>query len=190
MNTKDFTESLKDTILKVSPAASFVTITSIKELVPGKDTTKKSRATGLPLQYTIVKKSTKHGGCGNEYEQAVNNRLTKEGKQADFTKQERTWGDRVGNSPIITYKGKFYLEYNNTNYNWAKNKTEYFYLINGELVALTEGQTDDLKANFLPVKSNSNNQGTDKPIIINTIALDTLVEFHGFGFQMNRKIKL
>lgn len=190
MLINDFVTALKNTILSITPAASFVKITMFKELVPGKDMTKKSRANQQPLNYTVFKMSTIYGGCGNEYEQAVNNRLTKEGKIPDFTKQERTWGTRVGNSPIIEHKGKFYFEYNNSNHNWAKNKSMYYTIVNNQLVPLSISQIKNLKRNFLDKPYTPKNQGTDKPVIINTVAIENIIEFSGFGFQMNRKIKM
>lgn len=45
------------------------------------------------------------------YEGMVRNRLIKEGKNPlNFTSGELAWGERVGDSPLITHNGKYYLQ--------------------------------------------------------------------------------
>ena len=135
--------------------------------------------------------STVYAGCGNEYEHAVNNRLSKEDQTPDFTKQKRTWGERVGNSPVIEHKGKFYFEYNNLNANWNKSETK-FYTTNSKrmIVELTQSELDDLKRNYLPIPSAPKNQGTINPVLIRDVEMDTIIEFKGFGLDLKKTITI
>ena len=46
---------------------------------------------------------------GFNYGNAVNNRLKKLGKEADFQPKERSWGRKIGNA-LVEHKGSLYIE--------------------------------------------------------------------------------
>lgn len=73
---------------------------------------KKSRRTKEPCPYGHIEKHSRvTGQIGGDYETAVNNRLDKLGETPDFEAQGRSWGSHVGDSPIVSHNGKFYLHY-------------------------------------------------------------------------------
>lgn len=60
--------------------------------------------------YNEVRKHTKQTILsGFNYGNAVNNRLTKLGKEANFEPKERVWGRKVGTA-LIEHKGSLYIE--------------------------------------------------------------------------------
>lgn len=104
------------------------------------------------------------------YENAVNKRLVKEGKEATFESKERAWGERVKNpdtgknTPIITHKGSFYLEAGFI----TKNAPKVEHFLDGESVDTA------LFENWMPKKSSSSRQGlTEKnEVVLRTFKLD------------------
>jgi len=46
---------------------------------------------------------------GFKYKNSLDNQAKREGVEA-LPVQERTWGERIENTPLVFYKGKFYLE--------------------------------------------------------------------------------
>lgn len=135
---------------------------------------------------TIVKIPKKYGLCGvvtkvvskvvqlnYSYENAVNNRLEREGKDRDFEAQKLPWGEWFVANKIISHKGKFYLRY----YDYNNNVLNKAYFVDGrpatadELAIIKEYE----KASNKP----SNTQGLSeehevKPLVVaeeNIIAL-------------------
>lgn len=89
---------------------------------------------------TIVKIPKKYGLCGvvtkvvskvvqlnYSYENAVNNRLEREGKDRDFEAQKLPWGEWFVANKIISHKGKFYLRY----YDYNNNVLNKAYFVDG-----------------------------------------------------------
>lgn len=117
-----------------------------------------------------------------DYTKAVNKRLTKEGKEADFVAQERTWGERVGNSPIISRRlksgiVKYYLEASFVTNN--KPKVEYTLVEDGVETPIDKS----ILEGYLPAQSTSNSQGLDNELAIRTFGLENIKEI-----RMNKKI--
>jgi len=101
---------------------------------------------------TVIKRAKVNGMIGWIYDNSVNNQRAREGNQEFFEVQPRKWGERIKGTPLVEYKGKFYLEVKVE----KVISTEYF--VDGELVP-----TAEIKP-YLPVKSKPKNQGTEKVI--------------------------
>lgn len=127
---------------------------------------------------TTVKIPKKYGLCGvvtkvvskvvqlnYSYENAVNNRLEREGKDRDFEAQKLPWGEWFVANKIIAHKGKFYLRY----YDYNNNVLNKAYFVDGRPATADELATikEYEKASNKP----SNTQGLSeehevKPLVV------------------------
>lgn len=127
---------------------------------------------------TIVKIPKKYGISGvvtkvvskvvqlnYSYENAVNNRLEREGKDRDFEAQKLPWGEWFVANKIIAHKGKFYLRY----YDYNNNVLNKVYFVDGRPATADELATikEYEKASNKP----SNTQGLSeehevKPLVV------------------------
>ena len=86
----------------------------------------------IPKKYgvegVVTKVVSKIVQLNYSYENAVNNRLEREGKDRDFKAQGLIWGKWFVANKIIAHNGKFYLRYYDCNTK-ALNKA---YFVNGE----------------------------------------------------------
>ena len=108
------------------------------------------------------------------YENAVNNRLAREGKDKDFEAQKLPWGEWFVANKIIAHKGKFYLRYYDINNGNVLNKA---YFVNGR--PATEDELAIIKEYEKATHKPSNTQGLSeenevRPLVVaeeNIIAL-------------------
>lgn len=135
---------------------------------------------------TTVKIPKKYGLCGvvtkvvskvvqlnYSYENAVNNRLEREGKDRDFEAQSLPWGEWFVANKIIAHKGKFYLRY----YDYNNNVLNKAYFVDGR--PATDEQLAIIKEYEKATHKPSNTQGLSeenevKPLVVaeeNIIAL-------------------
>lgn len=123
----------------------------------------------IPKKYgingVVTKVVSKVVQLNYSYENAVNNRLEREGKDRDFEAQKLPWGEWFVANKIIAHKGKFYLRY----YDYNNNVLNKAYFVDGrpatadELVIIKEYE----KASNKP----SNTQGLSeehevKPLVV------------------------
>lgn len=101
---------------------------------------------------------------GFNYENAVNNQRTREESEADFVAQPRKWGKRV-DLKTVEHNGKVYLTTATLNH----YETEYQTLL-GQKVEKAEIEP------FLPKKSPSTTQETEKEIIYRDFDSNNIVE--------------
>lgn len=123
---------------------------------------------GNEFPYTmgvVSKVTTVNGMLCADYEKAVNRVRGKEGLDKDFVAKPRAWGERVGDSPIITHKDRFYLEVK-----VQKSDSEYRYNDN----PCSPEEVEELKQ-FLP-PSRPSRQGVDNEVIIRTYDFDSIRE--------------
>lgn len=124
-------------------------------------------------------------GGGVSYEDFVNNRLTKEavskGKeksQIKFEAEGHKWGRLLHNdcNAILTHKekGGRYL----VAYCVANNEPKITYSYKGQPIDLTESRFDMYRK---PERKESENQGTDNPIIIRDYNFNSFKEITVFG---------
>jgi hypothetical protein len=108
------------------------------------------------------------------YENAVNNRLAREGKDKDFEAQKLPWGEWFVANKIIAHKGKFYLRYYDINNGNVLNKA---YFVNGK--PATEDELAIIKEYEKSTNKSSNTQGLSeehevRPLVVaeeNIVAL-------------------
>lgn len=118
------------------------------------DTNKTSRTTDKTLleefgTTKIIQESKNVAQVNVDYENSVNNRLEKAGKERDFVSKPRTWGQYMNDSnSIVLHKGKHYLHVFQTNSKLGKD-TKYFREDGSEL---NEKEVENLKENFLKIK--------------------------------------
>jgi len=99
------------------------------------------RKTGNPLIANVVTKRTEQT-CqfGYSYENAVNNRLEKQGNERTFVASSLVWGEWVKGleNKILTYKGKTYGRFYSLNSN---NRTEKIYMVDGVIATPEQYKT-------------------------------------------------
>lgn len=123
-----------------------------------------------PMKDRVTKCSTNHrvmlftNQNSNGYQNMVNRRLEKEGKQVDFAVAERKWGQRLPNLPIVEHNGKYYLEV--------------IFLASGSVDYFLDGNPIDQEdiEGFPSPKTDSGRQGldNDNKVIVRTFALDSI----------------
>ena len=122
----------------------------------------KLKKTGNTLG-TVRKVSRVNVTLGFQYEAAVNRQRTREGTEADFEAKPRQWGEKI--SPMLVgHKGKIYLE----------TKVEKSL---GHSYVNAQGKEipSELVAPFLPTRSESSRQETEKEILVRDYALDSIL---------------
>lgn len=128
---------------------------------------KKNRETGEPRPEEwgakILKRSRVNGVLGYDYENSVNNQRSREGKDSDFQKEERRWGVRL-DRVWVSHKGELYFT---IKVERSLESPRYFTESGVEIPA------EDVKP-YLPKKSSSSRQGTDKEIIHREYKLSSL----------------
>ena len=121
--------------------------------------------TGNPyLGNEVTKSQSLTGNFGFSYENSVNSQLVREGKEADFEMQQRTWGENLGKGIILNPKnGEISIQLKLDNH-----ASEVVYRIDGNVVEKSVLEP------FLPKKSPSKSQGTDKEVRLGTYKLDRI----------------
>jgi hypothetical protein len=105
----------------------------------------------------------------NGYENMVNRRLKKEGKEATF-KVQSGWGKHVGDKPTIENKGKYYVQVQ------FKRAGKVQYLLDGKPIDKKDIIGLDVS------KPKPKQGGLDDTIITRRYALDSII-----GIRMNKK---
>lgn len=126
------------------------------------NTDPKLKKTGNTLG-TVRKVSRVNVTLGFQYANAVNRQRTREGSEADFEASPRQWGKKI--SPMmVEHKGKLYLE--------TKVEKSLGYTFQD-----ASGKEIDSKLvePFLPVRSRSDRQETEKEILVRDYALESIV---------------
>jgi hypothetical protein len=139
------------------------------------NTDPKLRKTGNTLG-TVRKVSRVNVTLGFQYEAAVNRQRTREGTEADFEAAPRQWGQKI--SPMfVENKGKIYLE------------TKVEKSLGHSFQDATGKEIDSkLVEPFLPARSESSRQETEKEILVRDYALESIVgiSFKGEDYIVTR----
>lgn len=128
--------------------------------------------TNNPLRDCLVEKEVNYNVQLNcNYQNVVNNRREKEGKDTDFVAKQN-WFSKYfdgNNGSIVKHNkaDKFYLMF------ICNNSKVVNYYINGEVATLE--QVEIIK-NFKSKPSTPTNQGLDSSVIVRTISLDNILE--------------
>ena len=123
-------------------------------------TVPKMKKTDNPYFGQITKVSVMNVNINFDYENAVNNRLQKEGKSRDFQSAPRSWGTPIAGTPLVVKEGT-----PNTYPNFRPIKTievKYFHNDGREIAK------SDLEP-WLPNRSGSSRQGTDETVQVRTV---------------------
>lgn len=124
----------------------------------------------IPKKYgisgVVTKVVSKIVQLNYSYENAVNNRLEREGKDRDFEAQKLPWGEWFVANKIIAHKGKFYLRYYDINNGNVLNKA---YFVDGR--PATDEQLAIIKEYEKATHKPSNTQGLSeenevKPLVV------------------------
>jgi hypothetical protein len=156
--------SLQDLRIMLSgiKGAKPATITAVTEVKMNKGRGENKN----PYHGRVTKRQVSNVFINFSYKNAVNKRLTKEGKEADFVPQERAWGVKVTDTPLVLHKEQYYLEAGFI----TKNTPNVEYLLDNE-------PTDKaVFENFMQAKSSSSRQGLseDNEVVLRTFKLDTI----------------
>lgn len=144
--------------------------------VTTKEGLKKSRSTKQPTParfafVTTVKAATV--SLGNDYQTAVNNRLVKEGKDADFESQGTYCHAVSANKLVYKHNDRdtYYLRvYPNL---CASFKTVVLHF-DALGVAISDAEWREIQAEYFKLSSTNANQGLDNPVIVNNYGLDNV----------------
>lgn len=98
------------------------------------------------------------------YENAVNNRLAKQGDEKNFVAQSLPWGQWVEGqeNKLIEHKSSLYLRY----YNVANAKSSRIWFVNGRYATAEEFQKI---MNYLESKKSENNRQTEVGLVENQV---------------------
>lgn len=123
------------------------------------------KKTGNPyLNDEVTKTTSLTGQFGFDYEAGVNRQLVREGKEASFEAQGRTWGENLGKGIILNPKnGEVSIQLALSN-----SPSEIVYRKNGEVIDKA------VLAPYLPAKSTNKSQGTDKEVVVRTYKVDRI----------------
>lgn len=133
--------------VKGATPATFVAVTDVK-----------MNKTNNPYYNRVNKKQKSNVFINFDYAAAVNRKLLKEGKDADFVAKQRKWGEKLPGTPIVFYKNEYYLEAR-----FLNNEPKVEYIVDGVVTDKAVLET------YLPVKDNTTSkehQGLDEEIII------------------------
>lgn len=114
------------------------------------ETTPKMRKTNNPFIGRVQKLTRTQMQFGYDYERAVNNRLKKEGKEANFSALSRKWGKWLVPNKVAEHNGEIYLRFYT-----MPSFCEVSYLVDGRLA--TSEETEAIKS-FVQTSSPSARQ--------------------------------
>ncbi len=97
----------------------------------------------------------------NGYQAMINRRLVREGNPTAFQVSRRPWGIRIPGQPLVTHKGRIYLE------TIVLREIYTRFLVNGNPVPFTED------------KQEGNQGGLQDKVIIRCFALDSIRKING-----------
>ena len=123
------------------------------------------KKTGNPYKdRTVTKFSSVSGMINTDYEMAVNRQLAREGKDTNFTTEDRSWGEHVSPALVVHEKtGDYSIQMQMIN-----KPSEVVFKMDGEIV------DKSLIENWLPKSHAPANQGTEKPVVIRTYKIDRI----------------
>ena len=123
-----------------------------------------------PFLGHIVKRTRMNVMLNVNYENSVNRQRGREGQTAAFESQQRAWGVHVSPS-VISHNEQFYLQYKLE----KKYESEFIDTRTGNSVHLNQ------LLDFMPPRSRSKTQGTEKQIIVNTTKVSNITSMNVAG---------
>jgi len=123
-----------------------------------------------PFLGHIVKRTRMNIMLNVNYENSVNRQRGREGVTEAFESQQRSWGVHVSPS-IIEHNEQFYLQYKLE----KKYESEFIDTRTGKEIHLNQ------LLDFMPPRSKSKTQGTEKAIIVNTAKISGITSMNVAG---------
>ena len=168
-------EQIKELLesVKGSTFAGLDTLTSVT-LKGGKKNPMQNRVTKKTTGANVILFSnTEH----NPYEAMVKRRMEAEGKDPEtFEVKPRAWGTRVGHSPFIEHKGKYYLEVI-----FRSSGTSEFFL-DGEPIAREDIEgLDDESSDKVKETEAASQGGISEKVVLRTFAIENIQELRLLG---------
>lgn len=117
----------------------------------------------------VWKVQTKIATLNPQYTQTVNEQRVEEGKEADFEAQKQKWGEQFGS--MLIKDNQMYLR-------MVVDKvcdTKYFSVNPADSDDMSKPLEHHLLAPFIPASTNKS-QGTDSPVIFNSVKMDSIVK--------------
>jgi len=167
-------------IIGVSKDQMIEVLRGVTSAVPATVTTltiEKMNKKNNPYLDRVIKKTISNVFINYDYQKAVNNRLVKEGKEADFVAKPRVWGTRVQGTPLVEHNNAFYVSLGYL----TKNSPKVEYRMDGEIIDKSVFQE------FLPAASKSNTQGLDNDVVVRDVQVENVYELKVAGkiYQRN-----
>lgn len=158
-----------DQILSSLKGGTFAGIDALTDvtLTGGKKNPQQGRVTKLHAGASVM--IFARGGEGGAYENFVNRRLDKEGKESNFQVGPRAWGTRLEGTPYVEHKGEFYLEV------IFLKPGESTYLLDGRPVSKDEIQ------GLPPSKPGGEQGGLEDKVQIRTYKVSSIQAIRAFG---------
>lgn len=124
---------------------------------------------------TVTKIARVNGMIGWSYGNSVNNQRAREGQvKLDFQPLPRKWGDRIKGTPLVEYKGNFYLEFK------VQKVLDIRYVRDRDGQVLTYAEF----APWVPVRNQSKRQKTQKEVRVTDYGMDKLLTIKVDGYLM------
>lgn len=123
-----------------------------------------------PFFGQIVKRTRMNVMVNVNYENSVNRQRDREGVTAAFESHQRNWGTHISPS-VIEYNDRFYLQYKLE----KRYEAEYIDKRTGNNINLNQ------LLDYMPPKSKSKIQGTDKEIILNNVKISNVIHMNVAG---------
>lgn len=169
-------EKVIETIRSIDEKGLFSFIAQTYKNFDNKEVLKKSRVTGEPTparlqNITILRCSTV--SLGNDYTQAVNNRLLKEGKEADFQAKQSYTQKASENGLLLKHveREQYYLRvYPNLCHSFHTVTKRYD--ANG--VEISSEEWKKINAEYIKQKSPKKNQGLDREVLVNNYKIENV----------------
>ena len=131
----------------------------------------KMRKTGNRWHNRVYKFYSVNTVSNANYTNSVNRQREREGLEADFMALPRTWGERIGKSPVIQHKGQFYFS---VHINTVTTDVTY-QDVDGNDVA-----KEDF-AEFLP-KPSASRQGVENEVITRDYKIESILQIRMKGY--------
>lgn len=150
-----------------------------KTVVPMNKSVAGDRKTPNPFHNKVYKTQESNVFVSMDYETAVNKRLIKEGKDADFEVSARTWGESIGKSPVIMNEKNGVISYYLQTFFVTSNKPKVSYEILEDDDTFRPADKSEFETYLKPSRSSS--QGLDNEIQVRSFKLENILEVRANG---------
>lgn len=169
---------LGDVLAQIERAVP-VTIVA-KTIVRMNKTVNGDRSVRNPYHDRVYKVQESNVFVAMDYETAVNKRLIKEGKDADFEASARVWGEKIGQSPVIANEKNGVTTHYLQVYFATRNKPKVSYEVLEEDGSFRPSEKEEFE-NYLKPSRPYTGQGLDQELAVRTFKLSNIQEVRANG---------